>query len=180
MVAGVCARSTCRRQRMRPGLAASHRNGPSSGKKAAVTQVLVRFADDRSGCEDKHQRCAVLCRELCAKVKEDDEETDLLLHHLSKFDKQLSARRRKRRAHQMAVASQPMDAEQQLSSGHPAVLAAQAHPQLNVHQPPMTPMTPGPLVDALADKSKVPDMVMYHVPAPHPQTPATPTPTPMP
>ena len=107
MVAGVCARSTCRRQRMRRGLAASNRNGPCSGKKAAVTQVLVRFADDRSGSEDKHQRCAVLCRELCAKVKEDDEETDLLLHHLSKFDKQLSARRRKRRAHQMAVASQP-------------------------------------------------------------------------
>lgn len=54
--------------------------------------------DDKSGVEDKHERCLNHCRELCAKVKDEDDECDLFFQHLTKFEKQLNSRRRKRKA----------------------------------------------------------------------------------
>ena len=53
---------------------------------------------DKSTMDDKYDRCLVQCRDMCAKVKGNEEDCEFLFHHLSKFDRQLTLHRRKRKA----------------------------------------------------------------------------------
>jgi len=53
---------------------------------------------DKSTIDDKYERCLAQCRDMCAKVKGNEEDCEFLFHHLSKFDRQLTLHRRKRKA----------------------------------------------------------------------------------
>jgi hypothetical protein len=91
--------------------------------------------DDKGGPEDKYQRCQMVCRDICGKVKDEEEDCDLFLHHLHKFEKQLGARRRKRKAVALGVAAEG-------GGGSPALAPMMA----NVSAP-MAPMMPNVSTD---------------------------------
>ena len=68
--------------------------------------------EEKDGVQDKHQRCVNQCREICAKIRDEQEECEMFLVHLNKFEKQVSSRRRKRKA---ALALGPLENEGQLN-----------------------------------------------------------------
>ena len=126
--------------------------------------------DKGGGLEDKHQRCVHQCRDICAKIKDEAEDCDLFLHNLSKFEKQLTARRRKRKAAVALSCSsmQPDGAADddkgalQLSAFHPPVA-----PSHHLLPPPPVSDPPGDHPRSVSERHKVPELLLFHhVPQP--------------
>lgn len=130
--------------------------------------------EEKDGVQDKHQRCVNQCREICAKIRDEQEECEMFLVHLNKFEKQLSSRRRKRKA---ALVLGPLDNEGPLNEGRGplGLLGLPSMPPGAPQQPPHPQSDPsGDLRGSDQRGQKPPEMGVYQVP--QPPTPATPGP----
>jgi len=125
--------------------------------------------EEKDGVPDKHQRCVNQCREICAKIRDEPEECEMFLLHLNKFEKQLSSRRRKRKA---AMALGSHENEGPANEGRVGQIPLGSGAQQQPPQPHSDPSVD--LRAAPPQRPNPPEMGVYQVP--QPPTPATPGP----
>ena len=125
--------------------------------------------EEKDGVPDKHQRCVNQCREICAKIRDEPEECEMFLLHLNKFEKQLSSRRRKRKA---AMALGAHENEGPANEGRVGQIPLGSGAQQQPPQPHSDPSVD--LRAAPPQRPNPPEMGVYQVP--QPPTPATPGP----